>query len=187
MERHQQTLTLLEVLIVVGLIALILVIALPNLFQSKAAGNEVSAIASLRTLMSAQIIFQQRFPQGTPPGEYAPDLQALALNNLLDEVLGSGTKQGYLFSTGVDPAAPGYRYWVMATPQVAGTSGGRSFASNHQGSIFFSSDPLMPPGTPADCSACHQPTLPDLVPELQALGAGSKDSASAKGSPPKGP
>lgn len=53
--KKQQGFTLIELLIVVAIIAIIAAIAVPNLLQARMAANETSAIASLRTIGSAQV------------------------------------------------------------------------------------------------------------------------------------
>lgn len=50
--------TLIEIIIVVAIIAIIAAVAVPNLFSARSAANEVSAIATLRTIYQAQAQFQ---------------------------------------------------------------------------------------------------------------------------------
>lgn len=47
--------SLIELLIVVAVIGIISAIALPNLLQSKMAGNEASAISTVRNIVSAEM------------------------------------------------------------------------------------------------------------------------------------
>ena len=52
--------TLIELMIVIAIIAVIAAIAIPNLLASRLSANETSAIATLRTLVTAQAMFQKR-------------------------------------------------------------------------------------------------------------------------------
>ncbi len=50
--------TLIELMIVVAIIAIIMAIAIPNLLRSRVQSNESAAIQNLRTVMSAQVVYQ---------------------------------------------------------------------------------------------------------------------------------
>jgi len=65
--------TLIELLTVVGLIGIISAIALPGLLRARMAGNEASAIASLRAIGSAQAAFAASCGSGF----YSPTLVLL--------------------------------------------------------------------------------------------------------------
>ncbi len=56
--RRQSGFTIIELIIVVVLIAILSMIAIPNMLSARIAANETSAIASLRTMSSAQMQFQ---------------------------------------------------------------------------------------------------------------------------------
>ena len=57
--RDAQAFTLIELVIVIAINAIIAAIAIPNLLRARATANEESAIASLRTIVSAQAMFSQ--------------------------------------------------------------------------------------------------------------------------------
>jgi prepilin-type N-terminal cleavage/methylation domain-containing protein len=171
MRGKEKGFSLIELLIVVAIILIIAAIAIPNLLRSRMAANEASAVGSVRTINTAASTYNSTYGNGFPPSLTAigtTTANAVGCTNaeLLDTVLTSGTKSGYLFAwqTGSvqlnstsSSCSGGYGYSdgyvVTAVPVTTGTTGQRSFCSDASGVIRFD-----PTGTKATAASALCPT-----------------------------
>jgi type IV pilus assembly protein PilA len=135
--QRQQGFTLLELLIVVGVLVIITAIAIPSLLRSKIAANESSAISTVRQISTAEISYHITYPAVG----YSPDLPSLggpaagctptpATACILDNVISSGSKSGYqFFAAGFAPggAPPNTQFVASSAPLSFSKSGTRNF------------------------------------------------------------
>jgi len=127
-------------------------VAGPKLISARSNGNEAAAIGSLKMIENAQRLHREK-----GSGSYA-SLEALGEAKLIDEVLGSGTKQGYTFECQASTANPSSAWAARAAPTVPGTTGDRYFVINHTGSIFQSAKPIV-----VDPKTCEVPLETDQL------------------------
>jgi type IV pilus assembly protein PilA len=142
--RKQKGFSLIELLIVVAIILIIAAIAIPNLLRARIAANESSAVASVRTINTAEITYQTGNPTigytslSVLGGTGSPCTLSTTTACLIDNTLALGTKSGYLFVANPQISAGSTianLVTVSTIPQSYNQSGVRSFCSNEDAVI----------------------------------------------------
>lgn len=127
-ERSCRGFTLMEVLVAVGLIALLASVALPSFLRARSTTSEVVAVASCQTIGKAcQFFYSHSTPHTYPDG--LPGL-ANAVPSYIDPALGSGQKVGYRFDYRLTDAE---RFELRAEPVEPGNTGNRWYYLDQTG------------------------------------------------------
>jgi prepilin-type N-terminal cleavage/methylation domain-containing protein len=150
--------TLIELLIVVAIIGIIAAIAVPGLLRARIAGNEASAIGSLRAVNSANLNWMTNCAAGRGYASALSDLGIAPSSGgqpfISPDLSAAGTisKSGYDItyaaigtgSTGlttcstVTTATQGYN--TLAAPTSPNTTGVRYFGTNENNALFEDAD-----------------------------------------------
>ncbi len=103
MRREQRAFSLIELIIVVAIILVMATIAIPNFLRSRMVANQASAIQSLRVMNTAEVNYSSTYGKGYSPnlGQLGPPPSGTPVSgssaDLIDSVLASGVKSGYVF------------------------------------------------------------------------------------------
>ncbi len=124
--------TLIELLIVVAIIAILTSIGIPSLLGTRKAGNEATAIATLKSITSAEETFKSRNLGGDNEyGSLQELVAAKAQNFPHDNGDGTYMASAYVYST---VAVSATDYGIKAEP-LTEAAGSRSFAVTTDGYV----------------------------------------------------
>lgn len=131
---------------IAGCILLTFLLATPFLHLEKSVPNEASAVASLRSINTAQ----SEYARVHPDKGFAVSLQDLGPSpgaDLIDGVLASGKRSGYIitmFAAPPDSHGRITRYTIVAQPRRFAKDGMRSFLTDESGALHLTPENRTP-------------------------------------------
>jgi len=165
MKRREEGFTLVELLMVVAIIGILASMAITSVLRARLAANEASAIGSLRTITSGQVVYSAT----CAGGNYAIDLTVLRANPPLSPIpflppdlttAAVTQKSGFRFTLAPSlGSAPGLvsdcnanptqnGYIATGVPTSFGMSGNRSFATMSPTNVIWQTFSAIPPAEP---------------------------------------
>lgn len=137
--------TLIELLVVVAIILIIAGIAIPNYIRAKISANQAAAVENMRTVTTANVVYSTTYGVG-----YAASLAKLggagggppSVNaaDLIDDILATGTKSGYIFTYLAGPVSSSGTidtYTLNADPVLVDSTGTQHYYVDATGVIRF--------------------------------------------------
>jgi prepilin-type N-terminal cleavage/methylation domain-containing protein len=158
----QRGFSLIELLVVVAIVLITSAIAIPSLIRSRIAANEASAVASLRTISTAESTYASSWGAGyaatldnlggPPPCNVAKAAAACIVDPQLS--VAPHAKSGYVFvaigNTQVAGINEGFE--LNATPSVVDVTGERAFCGDQTGVLRSNFTGAKIGTNPGDCS-----------------------------------
>ena len=136
MNKSNKGFSLLELLIVVAIILIIATIAIPSLLRSRQAAHEAAAVATLRTINTAEVTYLS-----TANGKYGQMTDMIG-NALLPSNFSPGPVSGYTFNVVLTDANSNFS--VFAEPFSA-NEGRYGYYITPDGTVRFSTTATLAP------------------------------------------
>ncbi len=142
--------SLVEILVVVMVVLIIAAIAIPSLVHARMRANEAAAAASIKTIQTAEVMYNNTYPEvgysGSLPnlGSHGSSCENVSSTNaciIMDDALTSGLKNGFMFELVGDGNIPDRSYSITANPESS-VSGRCAIVADQSSSIQF-----VPPNT----------------------------------------
>lgn len=135
--------TLVEIMIVVGIVSILAIIAVPNLLRSRVFGNETAAVNSLLAINNGCQLYH--INNDTYPANLTDLIEPNSNPPYIESTLASGRKQNYIFTYQLVEAD---HFTVNASSAFSGLLKGRYFYIDETGVIHVNADSPAGPDDP---------------------------------------
>lgn len=149
--------TLIELMTVVGIVAVLSAVAIPALWRAKLAANESAVLSSMRAVNSAETAYAASASSGGFASSFSVLIQPCPLSAqgfISPDLAGPAQKSGYSITLGPGTFGPGpidcngvatrAGYYLSAVPLVPSKTGRRGFASMTPGVIYYDDSGAAP-------------------------------------------
>lgn len=133
---EKKSFTIVEMMLVLGIVSMLLVVAVPSLIRSRIVANEVAAIANCQVLWNGCMLYYYN----SSPHDLPENLALLGpaavspayIDNMLANANNAPEKQGYRFTY---TKLTGSEFAVNADPITSGSTGSRHFYIDQTGYV----------------------------------------------------
>jgi prepilin-type N-terminal cleavage/methylation domain-containing protein len=124
--------TLVEIMVVVAIVMTLATLVVSSVLRARHNANEMGAVAACKTIVTACQTFYANMLPHTYPADLSDLIPPVSVPPYIDNVLASGTKQGYRFTYAfLDTES----FTLNVDPIVPGKTGTRHFFANESGVI----------------------------------------------------
>ncbi|MCF7916213.1 MAG: prepilin-type N-terminal cleavage/methylation domain-containing protein [Candidatus Omnitrophica bacterium] len=142
---NKKSFTLVELLVAVGILMILLLLVVPNVWRARINSNESVAVSNLKSLNSSLQMYYMN--NDSFPDSLTDLIPPTSDPGYIDPELTDGTEAGYNFSYTQDSQDS---FHITANPRRAGKTGKRYFYLDDSGDIHYndegpasSSDPIL--------------------------------------------
>jgi hypothetical protein len=127
----------------------LVILGIPNAIESRRdeMRAEAPVIGNLRIIHTAQLLYREGDRDANKIKDYAPHIGTLSRYELIDPILGSGTKQGYVFSVSRSKSSPDFQWNCTARPEPGESH--RYFYIDETGVLRYETNKMPGPKSPA--------------------------------------
>lgn len=137
--------SLVEIMVVVGIIVVLVALTIPNFLRSRIVATEGAALANLKSLLNVCQVYYAT--NGSYPDDLTDLIKPTSDPPYIDEVLAAGTKQNYTFTYNVTLSNG---FTINADPAgLMATLNARHFYTDETGVIRVNAAAQAGPGDPA--------------------------------------
>jgi len=136
-QSRRRAFTLVELIMVLAIVALLVVITVPNVIESRKHANHGAAVGGLKTIIVSEALFREQDREQDQNFDYGT-LREMSDVGVLEPIIARGRQSGYDFEVAYSTITSEFLWFGLANPAVPAGTGDLYFATNQRGVIFYS-------------------------------------------------